>query len=94
MVSGGMNMSIRKVYFVTEDKNNNTKEISEDKKMRKQLAWMINLTNVLILTMLVTKGYSPVYGAVACTIAVLTILIAVIPAALTPGVVYNDDMDI
>lgn len=59
---------------------------------KKQIAWIANLTNVLILTMLVIKGCSPVYGAIACSIAVLTILIAVIPEALTLGVVYNDNI--
>lgn len=58
---------------------------------RKQIAWIINLMNVLVLTMLVIKGYSPVYGAIACSIAVLTILIAVIPEALTEKEVYNDE---
>lgn len=61
--------------------------------MRKQLAWRINLANIAILTTMVIKGCNPAYGALACGIAVLTILIAVIPEALTPGVVYNDDME-
>lgn len=59
--------------------------------MRKKLAWTINLLNVLILTMLVTKGYSPVYGAIACGISALTILIADIPEALKEKEVYNDE---
>lgn len=62
--------------------------------MRKKLAWVINLMNIGVLTILVAKGCNPLYGAIACSIVVLTILIAVIPEALTLGVVYNDDMDI
>lgn len=57
----------------------------------KKISWLTNLVNIGVLSFLVTKNYSPVYGAIACSIAVLTILIAVIPEALTPGVVYNDE---
>lgn len=59
--------------------------------MRKKLAWTINLLNVVVSGILITKNCNPLYGAIACGIAVLTILIAVIPEALTPGIVYNDD---
>lgn len=62
--------------------------------MRKKLAWTTNLLNIVVLTILVAKNCSPLYGAIACSIAVLMILVAVIPEALTPGIVYNDDMDI
>lgn len=61
--------------------------------MRKQVAWMINLLNIVVLSFLVAKNFSPVYGAIACMVAVLAILIAVIPEALTPGEVYNDDFE-
>lgn len=59
---------------------------------RKRLAWVTNLVNVVVLGILVVKGINPVYGAIACSVALLTILIAVIPEALTPGIVYNDEI--
>ena len=58
----------------------------------KRIAWIINLLNVVVLGFLVAKGYNPVYGAVACNVAVLTILITVIPEALTLKEVYNDEI--
>lgn len=61
--------------------------------MRKKLAWTTNLLNVVVSGILITKNCSPLYEAIACGIAVLTILIAVIPEALTPGIVYNDDIE-
>ena len=60
--------------------------------MRKQVAWVTNLLNIGILSFLVAKNFSPVCGAIACSISVLTILVAVLPEALTPGVVYNDEV--
>lgn len=60
--------------------------------MRKRFAWIINLLNVEILAFLVAKNLNPVYGAVACTVALLTTLIAVIPEALTLKEVYNDEI--
>lgn len=60
---------------------------------RKTIAWLTNLMNIGVLSFLVLKNYNPLYGAVACMVAVLTILIAVLPEALTPGVVYNDDVE-
>ena len=60
--------------------------------MRKGMAWIVNLMNIGVLSFLVANNFSPVYGAVACSIAVLTILVAVLPEALTPGVVYNDEV--
>ena len=59
--------------------------------MRKRFAWSINLLNIGVLTFLVAKGYNPIYGAIACTVAVVTILISTIPEALTPGIIYNDE---
>ena len=61
--------------------------------MRKSIAWIINLANIGILSYLLLKNYSPVCGAIACSIAVLTILVAVIPEALTLKEVYNDDFE-
>ena len=61
--------------------------------MKKRIAWMTNLANIGILSYLLLKNYSPVCGAIACSIAVLTILIAVIPEALTLKEVYNDDFE-
>lgn len=61
--------------------------------MKKRIAWLVNLLNIGIMSFLVLKNFSPVCGAIACSIAILTILIAVIPEALTPGIVYNDDME-
>lgn len=58
----------------------------------KRVAWLVNLTNIGIMSFLVAKNFSPVYGMVACSVSALTILIAVIPEALTPGVVYNDEI--
>lgn len=60
--------------------------------MRKKIAWIMNITNIGVLSFLVAKNFSPVYAAIACSIAALTILIATIPEALTPGVVYNDEI--
>ena len=60
--------------------------------MRKRIAWTTNLLNIGVLTFLILKGYSPLYGAVACIIAVTTILVATIPEALTLKEVYNDDI--
>lgn len=58
----------------------------------KKLAWIINLTNIGVLASLALNNCNPMYGAIACGVAALTILIAVIPEALTPGVVYNDEI--
>ena len=60
--------------------------------MRKRIAWTTNLLNIGVLTFLILKGCSPLYGAVACIIAVTTILVATIPEALTLKEVYNDDI--
>lgn len=60
--------------------------------MRKKIAWLTNLVNIGVLSFLVLNNCNPLYSAVACSIAALTILIAVIPEALTPGVVYNDEI--
>ena len=60
--------------------------------MRKSIAWMTNLLNIGVLSFLVANNFAPMYGAVACMVAILTVLIAVIPEALTPGVVYNDEI--
>ena len=59
--------------------------------MRKEVAWVTNLLNIGILSFLVLKNFSPVYGAIACSVSVLTVLVAVIPEALKEGIVYNDD---
>lgn len=60
---------------------------------RKKIAWATNLMNTGVLTMLVAKGYNPLYGAIACSVATLTILIATIPEALKEDIVYNDDFE-
>ena len=60
--------------------------------MKKELAWLTNLLNIGVLSFLVLKNFPPVYGAVACSIAVLTILVAVLPEALTLKEVYNDEI--
>lgn len=60
--------------------------------MRKRVAWLINLLNIWVLSFLILKNFPPVYGAIACGIATLTILVATIPEALTPGEVYNDEI--
>ena len=59
---------------------------------RKKIAWVTNLLNIGVLSFLVVKNFSPVCGMIACMVAVLTILIAVIPEALTLGEVYNDEI--
>ena len=59
---------------------------------RKRIAWTVNLLNIGVLSFLVTKNFTPMYGAIACGIAILTILIAVIPEALTLKEVYNDEI--
>ena len=58
----------------------------------KKIAWLTNLMNVGVLSFLVLKNFAPLYAAIACSVAALTILIDVIPEALTPGVVYNDEI--
>ena len=45
--------------------------------MRKQIAWLVNLLNIGVLSFLVATGCSPVYGAIACMVAVLAILVAI-----------------
>ena len=60
--------------------------------MRKRIAWLVNLTNIGVLSFLVGNNVSPAYGAVACAIAVLTILVVVIPEALTLKEVCNDEI--
>ena len=57
----------------------------------KKLAWIVNLTNIGVLTILIANGVSPIYGAIACGVAVLTILGVVVPEALTLKEVYNDE---
>ena len=59
---------------------------------RKRIAWVTNLLNIGILSFLVAKNFSPLYGMIACSIAAITILIAVIPEALKEGIVYNDEI--
>lgn len=49
---------------------------------RKKTAWIINLMNVVVLGFLVAKNYNPMFGAIACTIALTTTLIATIPEML------------
>ena len=60
--------------------------------MRKSIAWMTNLANIGIMSFLVRENSTPMYGAIACGIAILTILIAVIREALTLKEVYNDEI--
>ena len=60
--------------------------------MRKSIAWTVNFLNIGVLSFLVTKIFTPMYGAIACGIAGLTVLIAVIPEALTLKEVYNDEI--
>lgn len=60
--------------------------------MRKKIAWLMNLVNIGVLSFLVFKNFSPVYAAIACSVSALTILIAVIPEALTLKEVYNDEI--
>lgn len=57
----------------------------------KKLSWLTNLLNIGVLSYLIVNNYTPLYGAIACGIAVTTILIAVLPEALKEGIVYNDD---
>lgn len=59
---------------------------------RKKIAWVTNLMNIGVLSFLVVKNFSPVYGMIACSVAVLSILVAVIPEALTLKEVYNDEI--
>jgi hypothetical protein len=61
--------------------------------MKKKIAWLTNLTNVGVLSFLVLKNFNPVCGAIACSISVLSILVAVIPEALKEGIVYNDEIN-
>ena len=59
----------------------------------KKIAWIVNLTNIGVLSFLVLKNFSPVCGAIACSISALAILVAVIPEALKLKEVYNDDIN-
>ena len=59
---------------------------------RKRIAWLVNLANIGIMSFLVRENFSPMYGAIACMVAGLTVLIAVIPEALTLKEVYNDEI--
>lgn len=59
---------------------------------RKRIAWVTNLLNIGVLSFLVVNNYSPAYGAIACAVSALTILIATIPEALTLKEVYNDEI--
>lgn len=58
----------------------------------KKIAWVTNLGNIGILSFLLLKNFSPLFGAAACSIAVLTILVTTIPEALTLKEVYNDEI--
>ena len=60
--------------------------------MKKKIAWLTNLTNVGVLSFLVLKNFSPMCGAIACSISALAILVAVIPESLKLKEVYNDEM--
>lgn len=57
----------------------------------RRIAWIVNLMNIGVLSFLVAKNFAPAYGAVACSISALTILIAVLPEALKEKEVYNDE---
>lgn len=57
----------------------------------KRIAWTTNLMNIGVLSFLVVNNYSPLCGAVACSISALTILVAILPEALKEKEVYNDD---
>jgi hypothetical protein len=50
--------------------------------MRKKIGWIVNLSNVIILAVLVAKGMNPLYGAVACMVALTTTLVATMPEAV------------
>lgn len=58
--------------------------------MRKKIAWVTNLLNVVVLTMLVAKGLNPMYGASACAGALLTTLVAIIPEAIKIELTQTD----
>lgn len=60
--------------------------------MRKKIAWTTNLVNIGVLSFLVLKNFSPVYGMIACSVSALTILVVVMPEALTLKEVYNDEI--
>lgn len=60
--------------------------------MRKKIAWLTNLMNIGVLSFLMLKNFSPVYASITCSVAVLTILVVVIPEALTLKEVYNDEI--
>jgi len=61
-------------------------------KIRKKIAWIVNLSNVAVLAFLVTKNYNPMFAAVACIIALMTILIAVMPEMLKGELTITDTM--
>jgi hypothetical protein len=52
------------------------------RKMRKKIGWIVNLSNVIILAVLVAKGMNPLYGAMTCSVALTTTLVATMPEAV------------
>jgi hypothetical protein len=62
------------------------------RKMRKKIGWIVNLSNVIILAVLVAKGMNPLYGAMTCSVALTTTLIAIIPEMLKCELTLTDTM--
>jgi uncharacterized membrane protein YkgB len=60
------------------------------RKIRKKIAWIINLLNIGVLAFLVAENYSPLYGAISCIIAVSTTFIATIPEAVKGELTITD----
>lgn len=60
--------------------------------MKKKLAWITNLANVGALGYLSMNGFPPIYGVIACGIAITMIFIACLPEALKEcDIVFFDD---
>jgi hypothetical protein len=60
------------------------------RKMRKKIGWIVNLSNVIILAVLVAKGMNPLYGAMTCSVALMTTFIATIPEAVNGELTITD----
>jgi Mg2+/citrate symporter len=85
--------------FLIGSRGTQKKEISEvekmrekTRKMRKKCAWIVNLLNVVVLAFLVAKNYNPIFGAVACIIALMTTLVAIMPEMLKGELTITDTM--
>jgi hypothetical protein len=62
------------------------------RKMRKKIAWIVNLSNVVVSGVLLAKNCNPMFCAMTCTVALITTLIAVMPEMLKGELTITDTM--